>query len=60
AKMALISIDARERANTISEKARYVELAADPSFNKEFAEATLIPHKNLNRFPSVRRLLKGD
>lgn len=59
AKMALISTDAREKANKISEKVRYVELAADPNFNREFAEATLIPHKNLNRFPSVRRLLKG-
>ncbi|MEM3577908.1 MAG: ASKHA domain-containing protein [Candidatus Bathyarchaeia archaeon] len=59
AKMALISIDAREKANAISEKVRYVELAADPNFNKEFAEATLIPHKNLNRFPSVSRLLNG-
>lgn len=60
AKMALISIDAREKANEISKKTRYVELAADPNFNQEFTSAMLIPHKNLNRFPSVRRLLKGD
>jgi uncharacterized 2Fe-2S/4Fe-4S cluster protein (DUF4445 family) len=60
AKMALISVDAREKADAISEKVRYIELAADPEFNQEFLKATLIPHKNLNRFPSLRRILKGD
>ncbi|MEM3730417.1 MAG: ASKHA domain-containing protein [Candidatus Bathyarchaeia archaeon] len=60
AKMALISVDAREKADRIPEKVRYLELAADPNFNREFADATLIPHKDLNRFPSVKRLLKGD
>ncbi|MEM2440383.1 MAG: ASKHA domain-containing protein, partial [Candidatus Bathyarchaeia archaeon] len=59
AKMALISVKAREKANEISEKVRYLEMAADPNFNKEFIDATLIPHKNLNRFPSVKRFLKG-
>ncbi|MEM2518191.1 MAG: ASKHA domain-containing protein, partial [Candidatus Bathyarchaeia archaeon] len=60
AKMALISIEAREKANKISEKVRYLELAADPNFNRKFVDATLIPHKNLNKFPSVKRFLKGD
>lgn len=60
AKMALISTDARKEADNISKKMRYLELAADPNFNKEFTEATLIPHKNLNRFPSVRRLLNSE
>ncbi|MEM0057899.1 MAG: ASKHA domain-containing protein [Candidatus Bathyarchaeia archaeon] len=59
AKMALISVEAREKADEISRKTRYVELAADQNFNKEFIDATLIPHKNLNKFPSVKRLLKG-
>jgi len=58
AKMALISVEAREKASKISEKVRYLELAADPNFNKEFINATLIPHKDLNRFPSVKRFLK--
>jgi len=60
AKMALISVEAREKASKISERVRYLELAADPNFNKEFINATLIPHKDLNRFPSVKRFLKGD
>jgi uncharacterized 2Fe-2S/4Fe-4S cluster protein (DUF4445 family) len=59
AKMTLISDEARKKADTISKKVRYLELAADPSFKKEFLEATLIPHKSLNRFPSVRRILRS-
>jgi len=59
AKMTLISNEARKKADTISKKVRYLELAADPSFKKEFLEATLIPHQNLNRFPSVRRILRS-
>jgi uncharacterized 2Fe-2S/4Fe-4S cluster protein (DUF4445 family) len=59
AKMALISNEARKKADTISKKVRYLELAADPSFKKEFLKAALIPHQNLNRFPSVRRILRS-
>ncbi|MEM3697279.1 MAG: ASKHA domain-containing protein [Candidatus Bathyarchaeia archaeon] len=59
AKMALISEEARKKADAISKKVRYLELAADPSFKKEFLRATLIPHENLNRFPSVRRILRS-
>jgi len=57
AKMALLSEDARRKAESISRKVRYLELAVDPSFKKEFLEATFIPHKDLNRFPSVKRIL---
>ncbi|MGQ9642081.1 MAG: ASKHA domain-containing protein, partial [Candidatus Bathycorpusculaceae bacterium] len=42
AKMALISGEAREKADIISKKVRYLELAADPDFKKEFLNATLI------------------
>ncbi|MDH7477989.1 MAG: ASKHA domain-containing protein [Candidatus Bathyarchaeota archaeon] len=59
AKMALISNEARKKADTIAKKVRYLELAADPSFKKEFLKATLIPHQNLNRFPSIRRILRS-
>lgn len=59
AKMALISDEARKKADSISKKVRYLELAADPSFKKEFLKATLIPHKSLNKFPSVRRILRS-
>lgn len=59
AKMALISKEARMKADIISKNLRYLELAADPSFNREFLKATLIPHENLNKFPSVKRILRS-
>jgi len=61
AKMALTSKEARKEANKISKKIRYLELAACPDFKEEFLNAIFIPHKNLNRFPSVRRFqIKGN
>ncbi|MCS7387235.1 MAG: ASKHA domain-containing protein [archaeon GB-1867-005] len=61
AKMALTSKEARKEANEISKKIRYLELAACPDFKEEFLNAIFIPHKNLNRFPSVRRFqIKGN
>jgi uncharacterized 2Fe-2S/4Fe-4S cluster protein (DUF4445 family) len=54
AKMALISREARKTAETLSKKIRYHELTVDPDFRLEFADAMFIPHKDLNRFPSVK------
>jgi uncharacterized 2Fe-2S/4Fe-4S cluster protein (DUF4445 family) len=59
AKMALISKEARRDADEISKKVRYLELATDPEFKKEFLNAMLIPHKDLNRFPSVKKFLES-
>jgi uncharacterized 2Fe-2S/4Fe-4S cluster protein (DUF4445 family) len=58
AKMALISRKARETAEAISRRVRYLELAIDPDFSQEFSYALLIPHKDLDRFPSVRKHLE--
>jgi uncharacterized 2Fe-2S/4Fe-4S cluster protein (DUF4445 family) len=58
AKMALLSEEARRKANLISRKVRYLELAADSSFKEEFLKSTFIPHKDLNIFPSVQKVLK--
>ena len=46
AKMSLISEDARKTAEELSRKVRYIELASDTEFHKEFADATFIPHKD--------------
>ncbi|MGC8896030.1 MAG: ASKHA domain-containing protein [Candidatus Bathyarchaeia archaeon] len=59
AKMALISEDARKKADKISKKVRYLELAADPNFNEEFLKATLIPHQDLNKFSSLMNVLRS-
>jgi len=58
AKMALISNNARETAGMLSNKIRYIELATDPDFNQEFISAAIIPHKDLDRFPSIKNYFK--
>jgi uncharacterized 2Fe-2S/4Fe-4S cluster protein (DUF4445 family) len=46
AKMALISKEMRKKAELISKKIRYLELAKDQDFNQEFFKALLlVPHK---------------
>lgn len=59
AKIALVSTEMREKTKEIVNKTVYVELAADTSFANEFSKALFIPHKELNRFPSVKRFLRG-
>ncbi len=54
AKMALLSKDVRKKADAISKRTRYVELSAEPNFEEEFLNAILIPHKDLDRFPSIK------
>jgi uncharacterized 2Fe-2S/4Fe-4S cluster protein (DUF4445 family) len=56
ARMALISKTQRQIAASISRKVDYVELALDPDFQREFALATCFPHRDLDRFPSVKNL----
>jgi len=34
----------------------YVELALDPDFQMEFTSAMFFPHKDLDRFPSIKNL----
>ena len=59
AKMALLSMEVMDTADVISNKIRYLELAADPDFAREFAYAWYLPHKDLERFPSISSLLNG-
>ena len=58
AKMLLISEDARKTADELSRKVGYIELANEPKFYNEFADATFIPYKDLDRFPSVKKVLR--
>lgn len=57
AKMVLVSREMRETAQIVSNRIRYLELTTDPRFSKEFAAAMFIPHKNLDRFQSVKEYL---
>ena len=55
--MALVSTEERARAEEISRKVEYVELVADPSFKDELRDSLYFPHRYLDRFPSVKRVL---
>jgi len=57
ARMALLSIDARQTAEEIAKNVEYVELGADPNFQSEFLKATYLPHQETSRFPNVIRML---
>jgi uncharacterized 2Fe-2S/4Fe-4S cluster protein (DUF4445 family) len=59
ARMALLSREVREDSDRIVQQIEYVELAADPSFQREFTEALQLPHKDLTRFPTVAQLIKN-
>jgi len=58
ARMALLSREVRDNSAMIAHRIGYVELAADPSFQREFTEALQLPHKDLKRFPTVAQLIK--
>ncbi|MEM3783204.1 MAG: ASKHA domain-containing protein, partial [Thermofilum sp.] len=57
ADLALLSRKAREEAEIIAKRARYFELSLDPLFNKEFAYALQLPHRELERFPSIAEIV---
>ncbi len=56
ARMALMSRESRNTANEIARKVRYLELVKDPDFMKEFANAMCIPHREPERFPTIKTL----
>jgi len=58
AKMCLISRETREKAYNLSKKIRYLELAVDPDFQKEFVNSMYIPYKNIEEYPTILKLLR--
>ncbi|MHA1583101.1 MAG: ASKHA domain-containing protein [Candidatus Baldrarchaeia archaeon] len=56
--MSLISKKEREKAKEIAKRTKYVELAIDPNFHMELAASMYLPHKNLDEFPTVKKLLE--
>ena len=55
ARMCLKSTKIRDLADRLSRKVEYVELAAEKSFQNEFAMAMFLPHRDVSRFPSHRQ-----
>ncbi len=59
ARMALISKDVRAVAAGVARTiGKRVELGVDPSFQKEFLDATSFPHRDLTRFPSAAKMFQ--
>ena len=55
AKMVLTSREARKAADMLSRRVRYIELMIEPDFRREFTHSIPIPHKDLDRYPSVKK-----
>lgn len=59
AKLMLLSAQAMEEAQQIAEHVTYFDLISFPYYYEEFLAAKFLPHTDLSRFPSVRRILEG-
>jgi len=57
ARMILLSKEIRMKAERIARDIGYVELGADPSFQREFTNALYFPHREISLFPTVDELL---
>ncbi len=60
AKMCLISTEMREIAEKLSERIHYIELTAHPDFYREFFDSLFIPHRNLEKYPTVAEFLQKE
>ena len=58
ARMALVSKEARQKAEYIAKKAGYYELATDPEFATEYVNSMFFPYVNLDKFPKTKKLLQ--
>ncbi len=57
ARLTLLSKEKRRYAENISEKVKYLELAAHKGFSKEYFDSLYIPHREINEYPHVKKLL---
>jgi uncharacterized 2Fe-2S/4Fe-4S cluster protein (DUF4445 family) len=55
ARMSLKSTRIRDLADKLSREVEYAELAAEKSFQNEFAMAMFLPHRDTSRFPSLAK-----
>jgi uncharacterized 2Fe-2S/4Fe-4S cluster protein (DUF4445 family) len=56
ARMCLKSTRMRDLTDRLSRKVEYIELAGEKDFQQEFAQAMFLPHRDLSRFPSTKKL----
>jgi len=53
ARLALLSIEAMRRIESVASSMTYIDLMANPGYMEEFVAANFIPHTHVERFPSV-------
>lgn len=58
AKLALISKDMRREAEEVSKKVKYLELAAEPDFQKVYLDSLYLPFRDLSRYPMTVEYLR--
>lgn len=58
ARLTLLSETKRKEANTIHERMTYFELSTTQAFFDEFSSSLFLPHTDIGKFPTVRKLLE--
>ena len=57
ARMVLLSQTKRKEAIELARKIQYIELSTSPWFKEEFTNGMFLPHKDIQQFPQVMKLL---
>ncbi|AOY76413.1 corrinoid activation/regeneration protein AcsV [Clostridium formicaceticum] len=58
--LTLMSEDARKKLEEISNQMTYIELSVYPTYMDEFISACFLPHTDIERFPTVEKILKNN
>jgi uncharacterized 2Fe-2S/4Fe-4S cluster protein (DUF4445 family) len=58
--MALLSEQSEDSIGEIARKMTYIELSADNTFFDAFTAALFLPHTEIQRFPSVAKVWRGE
>ncbi|MBV7274962.1 DUF4445 domain-containing protein [Clostridium sp. PL3] len=56
--LTLMSEDARRKLEEVSNNMTYVELSVEPGYMDEFVSSCFLPHTDIEKFPSVEKLLR--
>ncbi len=57
ARACILSDEALKKAYLISEKTAYLDLSGSPSFMNNYSAALFLPHTDIEKFPSVKKIL---
>jgi len=60
AKMTMLSHEAMDETERIASKMTSFELSVEPEFMNEFSGSLFLPHTNIEKFPSVQKVLQHN